>query len=90
LKEEIRKLERDEKREQVDLEYLKNVILKLMVTNEYEALLPVISTLLQFSPDEVKEVKKKVEERMPKQSSSGLWGVCFFFFFPYFVFFSSF
>ncbi|KAL0380614.1 UNVERIFIED_CONTAM: protein GRIP [Sesamum angustifolium] len=53
LKEELRNMERTQKREGVDLTYLKNVILKLLETGEVERLLPVIAMLLQFSPDEV-------------------------------------
>jgi hypothetical protein len=53
LKEELRKVERAQKREGVDMTYMKNVILKLLETGEVEALLPVIAMLLQFSPEEV-------------------------------------
>ncbi|KAL6274189.1 hypothetical protein ACE6H2_024881 [Prunus campanulata] len=54
LKAELRNMERMQKREGVDMTYLKNVILKLLETGEVEALLPVVGMLLQFSPDEVK------------------------------------
>ncbi|VFQ99805.1 unnamed protein product [Cuscuta campestris] len=53
LKDELRNMDRTQKREGVDLTYLKNVILKLLETGEVEALLPVIAMLLQFSPDEM-------------------------------------
>ncbi|KAF2312487.1 hypothetical protein GH714_034850 [Hevea brasiliensis] len=53
LKAELRNVERTQKREGVDMTYLKNVILKLLETGEVEALLPVIAMLLQFSPEEV-------------------------------------
>ncbi|XP_065855949.1 protein GRIP [Euphorbia lathyris] len=53
LKAEIRHVDRSQKREGVDMTYLKNVVLKLLETGEVEALLPVIAMLLQFSPDEV-------------------------------------
>ncbi|XP_023754131.1 protein GRIP [Lactuca sativa] len=52
LKEELRNMERSQKREGVDMTYLKNVIVKLLETGEVGALLPVIAMLLQFSPDE--------------------------------------
>ncbi|XP_039133458.1 protein GRIP isoform X5 [Dioscorea cayenensis subsp. rotundata] len=52
LKSELRNMERSQKREGVDMTYLKNVILKLLETGEVEALLPVVGTLLQFSPEE--------------------------------------
>lgn len=55
LKEELRNMDRKQKREGVDLTYLKNVILKLLETGEVEALLPVVAMLLQFSPDEVQK-----------------------------------
>jgi len=58
LKEEIRKMERDKKREGADLVYLKNIVIKYMTSNEHEALLPVISTLLQFSPEELQKIKQ--------------------------------
>ncbi|KAH8941956.1 hypothetical protein BDL97_14G073300 [Sphagnum fallax] len=54
LKEELRKVERAQKREGVDMTYVKNVILKLLETGEVEALLPVIAMLLQFSPEELR------------------------------------
>ncbi|KAL9270931.1 GRIP-like protein [Drosera capensis] len=54
LKEELRNMERMQKREGVDMTYLKNVVLKLLQTGEVEALLPVVAMLLQFSPEEVK------------------------------------
>jgi len=53
LKTEFRNMERSQKREGIDMTYLKNVILKLLETGEVGALLPVVATLLQFSPDEV-------------------------------------
>ncbi|XP_065621322.1 protein GRIP-like isoform X2 [Quercus suber] len=52
LKSELLNLERMQKREGVDMTYLKNVILKLLGTGEVEALLPVIGILLQSSPEE--------------------------------------
>ncbi|KAJ8764139.1 hypothetical protein K2173_005049 [Erythroxylum novogranatense] len=55
LKTEVRNMERSQKREGVDMTYLKNVVLKLLETGEVEALLPVISMLLQFSPEEVQK-----------------------------------
>lgn len=53
LKEELRNMERMQKREGVDMTYLKNVVLKLLETGEVEALLPVVGMLLQFSPEEI-------------------------------------
>ncbi|CAK7355522.1 unnamed protein product [Dovyalis caffra] len=54
LKAELRSMDRTQRRDGVDLTYLKNVILKLLETGEVEALLPVVAMLLQFSPEEVK------------------------------------
>lgn len=53
LKAELRNVERAQKREGIDMTYLKNVILKLLETGEVEALLPVVGMLLQFSPQEM-------------------------------------
>ncbi|XP_062102750.1 protein GRIP [Humulus lupulus] len=58
LKAELRKMDRTQKREGVDLTYLKNVILKLLETGEVEALLPVIGMLLQFSPEEIQKCQQ--------------------------------
>ncbi|XP_048585106.1 GRIP and coiled-coil domain-containing protein 1 isoform X2 [Nematostella vectensis] len=61
LKEEIRKLERDRSRETANLEYLKNIILRFMMTTSYsvkEQMITAIATILQFSPKEVARVKK--------------------------------
>ncbi|KMZ68878.1 Protein GRIP, partial [Zostera marina] len=58
LKEEVRNVERNHKREGVDMTYLKNVILKLLETGEVDALLPVVGTLLQFSPNEMKKCQQ--------------------------------
>ncbi|ONK55911.1 uncharacterized protein A4U43_C10F2220 [Asparagus officinalis] len=55
LKAELRNMERSQKREGIDMTYLKNVILKLLETGEVEALLPVVGTLLQFSPEEIRK-----------------------------------
>lgn len=58
LKEELRNMDRTQKREGVDMTYLKNVILKLLETGEVEALLPVIGMLLQFSPEEIQKCQQ--------------------------------
>ncbi|XP_068646562.1 protein GRIP isoform X2 [Aristolochia californica] len=58
LKAEFRSMERSQKREGVDMTYLKNVIFKLLETGEVEALLPVIGMLLQFSPEEIKKCQQ--------------------------------
>ncbi|XP_074285599.1 protein GRIP [Silene latifolia] len=58
LKEELRSMDRAQKREGLDLTYLKNVLLKLLETGEVEALLPVIAMLLQFSPEEIQKCQQ--------------------------------
>ncbi|KAH9612133.1 hypothetical protein KSS87_002613 [Heliosperma pusillum] len=58
LKEELRNMDRAQKREGLDLTYLKNVLLKLLETGEVEALLPVIAMLLQFSPEEIQKCQQ--------------------------------
>lgn len=58
LKEELRNMERMQKREGVDLTYLKNVIVKLLETGEVGALLPVVAMLLQFSPEEIRKCQQ--------------------------------
>ncbi|XP_077392960.1 GRIP and coiled-coil domain-containing protein 2 [Festucalex cinctus] len=57
LKSEVRRLERNQEREKsvANLEYLKNVLLQFIFLrsgSERQALLPVIYTMLQLSPDE--------------------------------------
>lgn len=57
LKSEMRRLERNQEREKsvANLEYLKNVLLQFIFLrsgSERQALLPVIHTMLQLSPDE--------------------------------------
>ncbi|XP_064402703.1 GRIP and coiled-coil domain-containing protein 2-like isoform X2 [Halichondria panicea] len=65
LKEEIRRLERNQEREGVaNMEYLKNVVLEFLHTQdmkEREGLVPVITKLLQLSPQEVKFVQDSIQ-----------------------------
>jgi len=68
LKEAVRDLERELERvklsgKQVDMEYFKNVMLKLFETGEEESLLPVVATVLQFSPTELARCRKGLAER---------------------------
>mgnify|MGYP002803869713 CR=1 FL=1 len=58
LKEEVRKLERNCSRENANLEYLKNVILRYLLTNSEsvrQQMVAAISTILEFSPQEVEK-----------------------------------
>eukprot|EP01116_Phalansterium_solitarium_P010912 TRINITY_DN2649_c0_g1_i5.p1 TRINITY_DN2649_c0_g1~~TRINITY_DN2649_c0_g1_i5.p1 ORF type:complete len:1103 (-),score=482.97 TRINITY_DN2649_c0_g1_i5:137-3445(-) len=75
LKEEIKNFERDDKREEHlrNMEYLKNIIVKYMLTDEVEqqqALLPVVATLLQLSPQELTAIKSRAANAA---ASSGSW-----------------
>eukprot|EP01121_Diplochlamys_sp_Union-15-3_P005768 TRINITY_DN16106_c0_g1_i1.p1 TRINITY_DN16106_c0_g1~~TRINITY_DN16106_c0_g1_i1.p1 ORF type:complete len:381 (-),score=74.00 TRINITY_DN16106_c0_g1_i1:37-1179(-) len=74
LKEEIRKMDRDYKRENTDITYLKNVVLQYMITQEHESLVPVISTVLQFSPEEIASVKKARSQNSSLWSKIGFFG----------------
>ena len=68
LKETVRELERELERVKlsakgVDMEYFKNILLKLFETGEEESLLPVIATMLQFSPAERQRCQNAMESR---------------------------
>lgn len=69
LKDELRSMERSQKREGVDMTYLKNVILKLLETGEVEALLPVVGMLLQFSPEEIRKCQQAYRSQKEAASS---------------------
>eukprot|EP00879_Flechtneria_rotunda_P009743 GHRR01010192.1.p1 GENE.GHRR01010192.1~~GHRR01010192.1.p1 ORF type:complete len:368 (+),score=163.61 GHRR01010192.1:1855-2958(+) len=67
LKETLRELERQVERHnkgtrQVDMEYLKNLVLRLYTTGEAEALLPVFATLLALGPDEMNKCKAGLDQ----------------------------
>ncbi|GJJ77895.1 hypothetical protein EMPS_10254 [Entomortierella parvispora] len=59
LKEEIRSLDRAERRQNLSVDYLKNIVLKYLETSDREQLLPVLTTVLQLSPAEVASLRKK-------------------------------
>eukprot|EP00775_Hariotina_reticulata_P009736 gene9736-9894_t len=66
LKETLRDMERQAARhitasKQVDMEYLKNLVLQLYTKGEAEALLPVFSTLLTFSKEERLKAQQGLE-----------------------------
>ena len=68
LEEELLHFRRSQKRmeelnEGTGIEYLKNVIYKYIETGGDETLVPVISTILQFSPKERGELKKAIDAR---------------------------
>lgn len=63
LEEQIHKLERDKSRESANLEYLKNVFLKFLTSNDSHGrkqMLKAIATILQFSPSEKDALKANV------------------------------
>ncbi|KAI9555719.1 hypothetical protein GHT06_018234 [Daphnia sinensis] len=97
LKEEIRRGERSEERQKhiENLEYLKNVVLKIVLIfspfqfvtlprgEERSRLVPVLTTLLRLSPQEVQEV----HQTFSRQSADGVvrpmgWGGVFNYFAP--------
>lgn len=71
LKEEIRNLDRAERRQNLSVDYLKNIVLKYLETTDKEPLLPVLTTVLQLSPAEVASLRKK---SVPPSASSMVLG----------------
>ncbi|KAM8857664.1 GRIP and coiled-coil domain-containing protein 2 [Synchiropus picturatus] len=78
LKSEVRRLERNQEREKsvANLEYLKNVLLQFIFLrsgSERQALLPVMQTMLQLSPEEKNKLAAiaQGEEEGPVARSSG-------------------
>jgi hypothetical protein len=65
LKEEIRRQERNTTRADTsNLEYLKNVVLKYIEKQqEQEQLVPVLSMLLHFSPDELHRAQVAIQQQ---------------------------
>lgn len=77
LKKEIRELQRAQKREGANLEYLKNIIITYMSSSDQlneENVLPVISLLLQFDRDEVERVKRAINERKKSWITKMVYG----------------
>ncbi|KAL2919770.1 hypothetical protein HK105_200687 [Polyrhizophydium stewartii] len=60
LKEELRRIDRMEKRQDLSVEYLKNVVLSFIESDVKEPLVPIIAQILHLSPDEAQRVRKKV------------------------------
>jgi len=63
LKEEIDKMNRDEKRTTVNMEYLKNVVLSFLESNDKGKLVPVITNLLQLDSKEIERLQALSEKR---------------------------
>ncbi|KAF9428767.1 hypothetical protein BGZ94_001134 [Podila epigama] len=76
LKEEIRNLDRAEKRQNLSVDYLKNIVLKYLEAPDRERLLPVLTTVLQLSPAEVASLKKKTIQQpsVPAMVLNGFFG----------------
>ncbi|KAG0056539.1 hypothetical protein BGZ83_004562 [Gryganskiella cystojenkinii] len=71
LKEEIRNLDRAERRQNLSVDYLKNIVLKYLETSDREQLLPVLTTVLQLSPVEVASLRKKTIQTSTTSSVLG-------------------
>ncbi|KDO34173.1 hypothetical protein SPRG_19023 [Saprolegnia parasitica CBS 223.65] len=75
MEDEIAVLVRTERREGVNMEYLKNVVVQFMSfrpgSSQQAKLIPVLSTLLQFSPHDVDEVRAATKRSTAWTS----WGV---------------
>lgn len=74
LKAEVQRLDRNQSREGVNLEYLKNVIYQYMVATDsvgQQAIFNAIATILHFSPKEKKAVMDswKTYSYLPSMSS---------------------
>lgn len=54
----------------VDMEYFKNVMLKLFETGQEESLLPVVATVMHFSPTEMDRCKVAMEGRKAKYAAA--------------------
>ncbi|XP_077504225.1 uncharacterized protein LOC144114391 isoform X3 [Amblyomma americanum] len=80
LKEEIRRLERNQEREKhaQNLEYLKNIIMKFVTLrggSEKERLVPVLTTMLKLSPEEKKDLEAVVTgEGQQDTAAVSSWG----------------
>ncbi|KAJ8905217.1 hypothetical protein NDN08_001726 [Rhodosorus marinus] len=74
LKTEIRSMEASEERtsrlsDNLQYDYLKNVIIKFIETDDFNALMPVLANVLAMTPEEIEEVKNKREDKMMRSPS---------------------
>jgi hypothetical protein len=60
LKEQLRSEDRMELRQNLNIEYLKNVILSFFGAGSKEQLLPVLTKVLELSPEEERQLKKAI------------------------------
>eukprot|EP00890_Picochlorum_soloecismus_P000647 jgi/Picsp_1/1583/NSC_05061-R1_protein grip len=75
LKDTVRELQRELERvklasKTVDMEYFKNIMLKLFETGEEESLLPIVGTMLQFSPPELNRCREGLQQRRAHQNAA--------------------
>ena len=63
LKEELAGFRRSKTVEDTPQEYLKNIVMAYMETGNHERLMPVLTTLLQLTPDDVKHVEDERAKR---------------------------
>ncbi|EDQ87133.1 uncharacterized protein MONBRDRAFT_33471 [Monosiga brevicollis MX1] len=74
LKDELRRNERSETRGELNIEYLKNVILQfLQKRDERPQLVPVLSMLLHFTPEELNELQQLQTVDAPQAERGGGW-----------------
>ncbi|VDM74455.1 unnamed protein product [Strongylus vulgaris] len=82
LKEEIRRLQRNEQRlnHVENTEYLKNIIIKFLsperVSGERQQLIPILSTMLQLSPEEIESLNRAAaqDDATVSRESDNSWG----------------
>jgi len=58
LKEEIKRQDRQHQRDHAPMEYLKNIVISYMETGNHDQLMPVLTTLLQLTPQEIEQVNR--------------------------------
>jgi len=59
LKEEVKRQDRLQQRDHAPMEYLKNIVIAYMEGGSHEQLMPVLTMLLQLTPEEVERVNAK-------------------------------
>ncbi|ORZ16871.1 hypothetical protein BCR42DRAFT_22181 [Absidia repens] len=60
LKDEVRKLDSVDKRQNMSVEYIKNVLLKFLTSENKEVLVPVLAKVLFLDPSETEQLQKAV------------------------------
>eukprot|EP01090_Pellita_catalonica_P019281 TRINITY_DN6490_c0_g1_i3.p1 TRINITY_DN6490_c0_g1~~TRINITY_DN6490_c0_g1_i3.p1 ORF type:complete len:1266 (+),score=382.05 TRINITY_DN6490_c0_g1_i3:354-3800(+) len=75
LKDEIRKLEKIHKREDVNTEELKEAIVQYMHSGDHATHLPLLAEMLQFSKQDLEKANSRFTAPKAATTSSGLWGL---------------